>query len=95
MDAAQRSGMPPMPPPPLRPDHQQTYSQLQSTSGPAFDRMFVDQQVMAHQEALSLHSAYAGSGGDRNLRGAASAAVPIVRHHLDMARDAQRMMNGR
>jgi putative membrane protein len=95
MDAARRSGMPPMPPPPLRPDHQQIYGQLQGMGGPDFDRMFTDQQVQAHQEALSLHSSYAGAGGDPNLRGAAQAAVPVVRQHLDMARQMQGMMTGR
>lgn len=91
MAAAARSGMPPMAPPSLRPDHQQMFGQLQSASGPDFDRMFAAQQVPAHQEALSLHSSYASAGNDPNLRGAARGAVPIVRQHLDMARQMDSM----
>jgi putative membrane protein len=82
MAAALQSGLPEMPPPPLRPDQQQMIAQLQSTSGPAFDRMYVQQQLQSHQQALNLQQSYSRGGGDPNLRGAATKIVPVVQHHL-------------
>jgi putative membrane protein len=84
--AARKSGMvPPVPPlPALRPDQQQQLSALQAASGPEFDHMYLQQQLTAHQEALQLHSSYAQSGSDPNLRAAAGQVVPVVQQHLSM-----------
>ena len=82
MSAALQSGLPEMPPPPLRPDQQQMVAQLQAASGPAFDQMYVQQQLQSHREALALQKGYAQSGSDPNLRGAATKIVPVVEHHL-------------
>lgn len=84
MMAAKRSGLTPPPPPPLRPDQQQMISQLQATSGPAFDQLYVQQQLGAHQEALQLQQSYAQTGSDPHLKQAASQIVPIVQQHLSM-----------
>jgi putative membrane protein len=84
MNAAKRSGLPPPPPPPLRPDQQQMMSQLQAASGPAFDQLYVQQQLGAHQEALQLHQSYAQSGSDPQLKQAAGQIVPVVQQHLSM-----------
>jgi putative membrane protein len=46
------------------------------------ERVYMDQQVMAHQEALALHEGYAATGDNASLRAAAQAAVPVVRQHL-------------
>jgi putative membrane protein len=56
-------------------------------AGPAdFDRVYLQQQVPAHEQALALHSAYAAQGDTPQLRVAATGAVPIVRQHLEQAR---------
>ena len=83
MKAAHQSGMNP-PPPPLRPDQQQMISQLQAAQGSDFDKMYVQQQLAAHQEALQLHSAYAQGGSDPNVQSAARQIVPVVQDHLHM-----------
>lgn len=72
------------PPPPLRADHQQMLAQLQGMSGMDFDKMYVTQQLLAHQEALMVQQGYAAKGDDPNLRAAASKIVPVVKMHIAM-----------
>lgn len=61
-------------------------------AGPAdFDRIYLTQQVPAHEQALALQSTYALSGDNAQLRTAAQAAVPLVTRHLA---DARRMLGG-
>ena len=82
--AARAAGMTP-PPPMLDARKQAMIAQLQSTPATGFDMTFLNMQVMAHQEALALHSAYAARGDVPALRAVAGRAVPIVRQHLDQA----------
>lgn len=81
MAAAQTAGMTP-PPPQLMPMQQQMIAQLQSADAAGFDRLYVNQQVQAHQMALNLHQTYARDGDTPQLRTAAQGAVPIVSGHL-------------
>jgi putative membrane protein len=83
--AATAAGMAP-PAPALLPMQVQMINQLQAARGADFDRVYASQQVQAHQMALSLHSNYAQNGDAEPLRAVASAAVPIIQHHLDTAR---------
>ena len=75
-----------MPTPDLMPMQAQMMAELRATSGANFDRVFVRQQVQAHEMALALHSNYASRGDTPALRAVASAAVPVVRQHLEQAR---------
>ena len=90
MAAAQAAGMTP-PPPMLMPMQADMIAQLQSANGADFDRMYLSQQVQAHQMALALHSNYMKHGDTPQLRQAASSAVPIVRMHLDRVKSLARM----
>lgn len=55
-------------------------------AGPAdFDRVYVDQQVAAHEEALTLLSGYAANGDDAGLKAFAAKTAPAVQMHLDKA----------
>lgn len=89
--AAQAAGMTP-PPPQLMPMQQQMIAQLQAADGMAFDRLYVTQQVQAHQMALNLHGNYAQRGDTPQLRTAAQSAVPIVTGHLQEFQRMQGMM---
>ena len=81
------------PPPPLSPEQMQMMASLRSAGpGPMFDRMYVDQQVQAHQMALMVHQGYASGGMDPALRRTAGMIVPVVQMHLDMARAMQSHM---
>ena len=82
--AARAAGVTPTPR--LMPMHQQMLAQLQSASGGAFDALFVDQQVRAHEMALALHQNYARDGDAQALRTTAAAAVPVITQHLQQAR---------
>ena len=85
MAAARASGLRP-PPPRLMPMQAQMLAQLRSASGSNFDRLFMQQQVQAHQMALSLHQNYAANGDRQPLRASGATAVPIVQGHLEHAR---------
>lgn len=66
--------------------------QLMAAAPAAFDRVYLQQQVPAHEEALALHTAYARSGDTPQLRTAAEASVPVVTQHLEEARRLARRM---
>jgi putative membrane protein len=74
------------PNPMLMPMQAEMISQLQGANGAEFDRLYLRQQVPAHEMALALHQNYARDGDTPGLRTVASAAVPIIRQHLDRAR---------
>jgi putative membrane protein len=48
-----------------------------------FDKVYLDQQEAAHNEALTLMKGYADAGDDAGLKAGAAKAVPIVQMHLD------------
>lgn len=79
------------PPPRLEPRHRSMLRQLQRVRGPAFDRMYLNQQIPAHQEALTLHRNQARRGAGDDLRRVAASIVPVVEGHLAQARRLQRM----
>jgi putative membrane protein len=82
--AAMASGT--MPTPDLMPMQAQMMAELRAASGANFDRVFVRQQVQAHEMALALHTNYASNGDTPALRAVAASAAPVVRQHLDQAR---------
>jgi putative membrane protein len=82
--AATAAGTPPTPD--LMPMQAQMLDELRGLSGAEFDRVFLRQQVQAHEMALALHTNYARNGDTPALRTVAAAAAPIVRQHLDQAR---------
>lgn len=85
MAAARSAGLSP-PPPTLMPLQRQMIERLQGLRGAEFDREYLRQQVLAHEIALRVHENYAKAGDTPSLRTSASAAVPVVRGHLDQAR---------
>jgi putative membrane protein len=87
--AVRRARMPPPPAPRLNGDQMRMLGQLQHLRGPGFDKVYIDQQVQAHQDALQLMDSYAQAGAPGPIRDAAQKTAPLVQHHLDMARDLQ------
>lgn len=83
--AARSAGIAP-PAPRLMPDQTQMMRRLQSASGAAFDRIYLQQQIPAHQKALALHQNYARNGDVPALRTVAGQIVPVVTKHLEHAR---------
>jgi predicted outer membrane protein len=50
--------------------------------GPEFDALFVQSQIIGHNEAYAIHGSYAQSGDDPGLRRVARNALPLIRLHL-------------
>lgn len=74
---------------PLDQKHAAMIRELQGAKGAAFDKLYVQQQVAAHQQAVALFTAYSQNGSDQNLRSFASQTLPALQAHL---RDAQALM---
>lgn len=85
MAAATAAQLPPMTPR-LLPMHADMLARLEARTGADFDREYGRQQLMAHEQALALHSNYAARGDTPALRVVAGSAVPVVRQHLEMVR---------
>ncbi len=52
-------------------------------AGSNFDRVYVDQQIAAHQEAVGVLSNYAAGGNSPQLKAFAAKVLPTVQGHLD------------
>jgi putative membrane protein len=64
-------------------------NELQTASASDFDRLYIGQQIPAHQAALDLHRSYSTGGDQAPLRASAKTAVPIVQQHLNAAMKLQ------
>jgi putative membrane protein len=73
---------------------QQMLRQLQALRGAEFDRLYVQGQVLGHQELLVLHQQLAQSAPTREERALALAAIPGIRTHLAMLAGIQQAMRG-
>ncbi|HEY8566078.1 MAG TPA: DUF4142 domain-containing protein [Beijerinckiaceae bacterium] len=72
-----------------------TIAQLQGLPpSPQFDAAFVNASILGHQEAYTIHGAYAQSGEDPALRRIARNALPLIRLHLSQLSRMQAMMQG-
>jgi putative membrane protein len=67
---------------------------LKAANAGDFDKTYMDQQVAAHDEALTLMQGYAKDGSDAGLKAAAAKAVPKVQMHSDMAKKLQAKLAG-
>ncbi len=59
---------------------------LKSAQGKDFDKTYLDQQIAAHTEALTIMKKYADKGGNPDLKTFASNTAPHVQMHLDKAK---------
>lgn len=73
------------PPPEMSAMQKGMIGALHAAAPAAIDRLYLQQQVPAHQQALALQSGYARSGDVPTLRQTAQGAVPIVQGHLTQA----------
>ncbi len=89
-DAARSDGLSPRPPM-LEPAQRSMLRQLERARDRDFDRLYLNQQIPAHQQGLALHRNYARNGEGRALRRTAGDIVPVVQHHLERARQLARM----
>lgn len=69
---------------------QKKLDQLKSLSGAEFNKTYADDQISAHKDAVSLFERYAKGGDNAALKQWASATLPTLRRHLEMAQDMGR-----
>ena len=81
---AQRKGM--SLPVALDDAHQQTKERLARLSGHDFDRAYMQEMVADHTKDIA-HFEQAQGGIDPDLRAFAAEALPVLRRHLELARD--------
>lgn len=91
LKAAKAGGVTP-PPPVLNAQFRALISELQNAGPGDFDRLYIGQQIPAHQGALELQTAYSKGGDVAPLRAAAKGALPFIKQHLAEAQTMQRTM---
>lgn len=74
------------PDPTLTSDQQSKLDDLGKLKGADFDKAYIDGQISAHEDALSLMKTYADKGDTPSLKTAAGDIAPVVQKHLDMAK---------
>jgi len=62
---------------------------LNAATAETFDKTYIDQQVAAHDETLTLVKGYADGGDNTELKAIATKAAPKVQAHLDKAKELQ------
>lgn len=67
---------------------------LRAASAADFDKVYLDQQVAAHEETLTLMNGYAENGDNADLKAAAAKTAPKVQSHLDRAKALQAKAGG-
>ena len=75
-------------------EHQQMIQRLQGLRGAEFDRMYIQQQVQAHQKAVDLFTAYSQNGDQAELKQWAARTLPALQQHLQRAQQLQRTVQG-
>ena len=68
--------------PKLMPAQAKMISELKAAKSADREKLYLKQQVTAHQQALDLHSTFAKDGDKPNLKSAAGKIVPVVESHL-------------
>ena len=71
---------------------QSMLTKLQGLQGNDFAKQYMDDQVSAHKDAVSLFQRYGNGGDNAQLKGWASQTLPTLQHHLDMAQGIYKNM---
>jgi putative membrane protein len=66
---------------------QSMLDKLKGLNGDDFVKQYMDDQVSAHKDAVSLFERYGKGGDNGKLKSWASQTLPTLQHHLDMAQD--------
>ncbi len=86
--AAMSDGLKPMPPV-LDAKQRRDIAALKMAKGKKKDRLYMSQQLPAHQDALALMQGYSSAGTAPALKQAATDIAPVVQSHIDMFQSAQ------
>lgn len=61
---------------------QKMLENLEAAPDDKFDSTYVDQQVLAHEETLTLMTSFRDKGDNPQLRSLAAATAPVIERHL-------------
>lgn len=78
---------PQTPPDSLDAVHQRLIDNLHGASDEDFDKRYIAQQKLAHNEALTLFRTYQRTARDDGLRSLIGLALPILEQHMQMVRE--------
>lgn len=70
--------------------HTADKTKLESQRGANFDAAYMDSQVRDHEKTVQLLTRQINSGQDAKLKAFAQETLPVVQHHLEMAKDLQK-----
>ena len=70
--------------------HDQMYTQLQGEHGRTFDKDYLAGQVADHQAVIAALQTEIQQGTDPDVKNFASATLPQIQHHLEMAQALQK-----
>ncbi len=91
--AIKASGAAVTPPSALPADLKSKLDALTSASPADFDKAYMDSQVMAHQNALTVMQAYAANGDTPQIKDFATKTATVVQAHLDRASSIRDSLN--
>jgi len=70
----------------MPPMHRALANRMLSLRGEEFDRIYVQQMVKDHEDAVKLFDTEARTGQDPDFKAFAAKTLPILKMHLEMAR---------
>ncbi len=70
----------------LSEDKQKKVNELAEKKGAGFDKAYMDFMVDDHEEDIKKFQNEADNGNDAEIKGWASGKVPVLQHHLQMAK---------
>lgn len=76
----------------LEPKQQAMIDALKKESGPAFDKLYVDDMVKGHTKAVALFKMESKDGQNADLKAFATETLPIIEGHLKHAQELQASM---
>jgi putative membrane protein len=70
---------------PMTPDRNAA-ARIQNLSGAEFDKAFSERMVMDHKKVIAMFEKEAKSGKDPDIKAFATQTLPVLQHHLEMAK---------
>lgn len=73
----------------MGPENQQKFDGLSAKKGSDFDKAFTEAMVAHHEASIAKFKTEAESGNNAELKAWAAGKVPVLEHHLEMAKAAR------
>ena len=73
----------------ISPEKQGKYNDMAAKKGSDFDKAYASEMVDAHEKAINLFKSEAEDGKNADLKTWAGGKVPVLQHHLEMAKSTE------